>query len=99
LEERKVCVNGGCNEYEKRENRASRIISYQVSIGYLPYPLGNKGYLYLCLAIVMVELGGLCLMIQKKFLGPFLWKTGANCWATRPPSAPCSTASCITGTC
>ena len=26
-------------------------------------------------------------------------KTGANCWATRLPSAPCSTACCTTGTC
>src|SRR5437870_4757529 len=27
------------------------------------------------------------------------WKTGANSWVTRPPSAPCSTASCTTATC
>jgi hypothetical protein len=26
-------------------------------------------------------------------------KTGASCWATRPPSAPCSTACCTTDTC
>jgi DNA replication protein DnaC len=27
------------------------------------------------------------------------WKTGANCWAMRPRSVPCSTACCTTGTC
>ena len=27
------------------------------------------------------------------------WKIGANCWETRPPSAPCSTAYCTTATC
>src|SRR5205823_11887036 len=27
------------------------------------------------------------------------WKTGANSWVTRPPSAPCSTASCSAATC
>jgi DNA replication protein DnaC len=27
------------------------------------------------------------------------WKTGANCWETRPPSAPCSTVYCTTDTC
>src|SRR4051812_12134242 len=27
------------------------------------------------------------------------WKTGANYWATWPPSRPCSTASSITATC
>ena len=27
------------------------------------------------------------------------WKTGANCWATGAPSAPCSTVCCTTDTC